>query len=121
MHEFSIVNDLVNGILPQLAAQHITKVTEIRFRRGTTFSEDALRMAFEAQSVGTPLQGAVLIVETTNTEFDCACGYQQHITHDDLLGHAFVCPKCGAVSEIDEAHDLELLSIRGISADSDAA
>ncbi|GAB4546845.1 MAG: hypothetical protein OHK0023_07130 [Anaerolineae bacterium] len=119
MHEFSIVSDLVNGILPQLADQHISRVTEIRFRRGTTFSEDALRLAFEAHSIGTPLHGATLIVETTNTQFHCECGYEQTITHDDLLGHAFVCPKCGAVSEIDEAHDLELLSIRGISTDLD--
>ena len=33
------------------------------------------------------------------------------ITSDDLIGHMFVCPRCGATKEIDEAHDLELVEL----------
>jgi Zn finger protein HypA/HybF involved in hydrogenase expression len=113
MHEFGIVEDLVAKLLPQLEAQHITSVSKVRFRRGSTFSEDALRQAFAAASKGTVLEGASLDIETVNLDYQCRCGYQQVVTHDDLEGHLFICPRCGDVHEIDEAHDLELIDMLG--------
>lgn len=111
MHEFGIVEGIVSNVLPQLEASGVTRVTEIKFRRGSAFSEDALRQAYAATTSGTPLEGAQLLIETVNLNYNCQCGYKQVITSDDLMGHMFICPGCGAVHEVDEAHDLELLEV----------
>jgi Zn finger protein HypA/HybF involved in hydrogenase expression len=111
MHEFGIVEGIVKGILPQLYVQHVEHVASVHFRRGSAFSEDALRQAYKATTQGTPLQDAVLWIDTVNLDYQCPCGYQQVITSDDLEGHMFICPLCGAVHEVDEAHDLELVEM----------
>lgn len=111
MHEFGIVEGIVSGVLPQLYASHIEHVSRVHFRRGSAFSEDALRQAYLATTQGTPLEGADLEIDTVNLDYICSCGYQQLITSDDLEGHMFICPRCGHVHEVDEAHDLELVEI----------
>jgi len=109
MHEFGIVEGIVNGVLPQL--RDVEHVSKVHFRRGSAFSEDALRQAYQATTLGTPLEGATLEIDTVNLDYVCECGYQQVITSDDLEGHMFICPVCGHVHEVDEAHDLELVEI----------
>lgn len=120
MHEFGVVENLVRSLERQLAEAGVERVAVVRFRRGSAFSDDALRQAFEMLSPGTPLAGAVLQVETVNLEFACKCGHQQVITSDDLVGHMFICPGCGAVREVDESHDLELLGVTPASGAGDA-
>lgn len=109
MHEFGIVEGIVSGVLPQL--KNVRHVTSVHFRRGSAFSEDALRQAYQATTQGTPLQDAELVIDIVNLDYQCPCGYQQVITSDDLEGHMFICPECGAIHEVDEAHDLELVEI----------
>lgn len=111
MHEFEVVKSLIDELLPKLQEQGVKRVAEIRFRRGSTFSEEALLQAFSAVSKGTLLEGAKVEVEVMQTKFRCLCGHEQVITTDDLVGHMFVCPECGQAQEIDEAHDLELLEV----------
>ncbi len=110
MHEYALVQSFVQAMLEQLEGK-VKHVETVRFRRGSAFSEDALRQAFLALSAGTVLEGAELAIETVNLDFHCGCGHQQVITSDDLIGHMFVCPTCGIVKEIDEAHDLELIDV----------
>ena len=111
MHEFGIVEGIVNGVLPQLRSANVERVSKVHFRRGSAFSEDALIQAYQATTLGTPLEGATLEIDTVNLDYVCSCGYQQVITSDDLEGHMFICPVCGHVHEVDEAHDLELVEI----------
>jgi Zn finger protein HypA/HybF involved in hydrogenase expression len=111
MHEFGIVEGIVNNVLPQLNASNVQKVTQVHFRRGSAFSEDALRQAYAAMTAGTALENARLVIDTVNLNYTCSCGYQQVITCDDLEGHMFICPLCGDIHEVDEAHDLELVEI----------
>ena len=112
MHEFSIIESLVERITQSCVESSVDKVALIRLRRGGTFSEEALHQAFMTFTVGTPLEGTRIEVESNDHLFECdQCGYQQRITHDDLVGHVFVCPGCGAMKTVDEAHDLELLEV----------
>lgn len=111
MHEFDIVKSLIDALLPKLQEQKVKRVTGIRFRRGSTFSEEALLQAFAVLSQGTPLEGAEVKVEVTETRFRCPCGHEQTVTIDDLVGHMFICPNCGQAHEIEEAHDIELLEV----------
>lgn len=117
MHEYAIVESLVKEALRQLQDQGVSKVTRLRFRRGSAFSEEALRETFEAHSKGTVLEGAELQVETVNLEHQCACGRRTVINSDDLMGHMYACPQCGAVKEVEEAHDIELLEVVGETGD----
>jgi Zn finger protein HypA/HybF involved in hydrogenase expression len=111
VHEFGIVEGIVSSVLPQLRSSHVEHVSKVHFRRGSAFSEDALRQAYQATTMRTPLEGAALEIDTVNLDYICSCGYQQVITSDDLEGHMFICPHCGHVHEVDEAHDLELVEI----------
>ena len=111
MHEFGIVEGIINNVLPQLDRQGVKHITQVHFRRGSAFSEDALRQAYKATTQGTPLEDADLLIDSVNLDYICVCGYEQVITSDDLEGHMFICPLCGDVHEVDEAHDLELIGL----------
>jgi Zn finger protein HypA/HybF involved in hydrogenase expression len=111
MHEFSIVEGYVADLVARLHQDKVLRVDEIQFRRNSTFSEDALRMAFASYSVGTPLEGAVVVIETVPVTFKCQCGHHQVISADELQGHMVVCPSCGVVQEIDEADDISMTRI----------
>jgi Zn finger protein HypA/HybF involved in hydrogenase expression len=111
MHEYSIVSSIVDSMLEAINRQGATKVVSVHFRRGSAFSEEALRQAYESLTSGTILAGTPIQIDTVNLDFKCSCGYGQVITNDDLVGHMFVCPNCGATKEVDEAHDLELVEL----------
>jgi len=111
MHEYSIVESIVTSMLDAVKEQKASKVVSVRFKRGSAFSEDAFRQAYQSLTVGTLLEPAPVTIDTVALDFNCTCGHQQIITSDDLVGHMFVCPQCGATKEIDEAHDLELVEL----------
>ncbi len=113
MHEYSIAESLVNAVLEEIAKRGNPRVELLRFRRASAFSAEALEQAVQTLSTGTPLEGAEIVVESVNRDFKCPhCSHEQVIQSDDLAGHLFVCPGCGYVEEIEEAHDLELLEVR---------
>jgi Zn finger protein HypA/HybF involved in hydrogenase expression len=109
MHEFGIVEGIVSKMLTESRAKGVEKIDAVHFRRGSAFCDASLHQAFKAVTAGTEAEGAKLTVDVVNLDHNCECGHQQVITSDDLEGHMFICPKCGAIREIDEAHDLELL------------
>lgn len=111
MHEYSIVKSIVDSMLDGIKKQNANKVVSVRFRRGSAFSEEAFRQAYQSLTTGTVLADAPVKIDTINLDFKCQCGHQQVINSDDLIGHMFVCPKCGVTKEIDEAHDLELIEL----------
>ena len=112
MHEYSIVEQLVENLRADMESQGVTRVRQIRLRRGSTFAEAPLRQAFEMLTKETPLAETELIVEEYSVRHTCpGCGHTQVVTADDLVGHLFVCPECGVSKEIDEAHGLELKDV----------
>ncbi len=70
-----------------------------------------MRQTFSVLSANTPLEGADLVVDISVLNVTCRCGHRSDVTSDDLVGHMFICPQCGAVREISEAHDLELVEV----------
>ena len=113
MHEFAIVESIVCETLTLLSDKGIKQgdVATLHFRRGSTFSEDALRLTFEALAQGTILENADLIIDTVNITCRCSCGHEQIVSSDDLIGHMFLCSACGTVQEAPGVHDLELIEI----------
>ncbi len=112
MHEYSIVQELVDKLLHQMEEKGIASIKQVHLRRGSTFAEAPLQQAFLIMTENTPLEGAELVIDAFNVEYKCkSCGHTQVVTSDDLIGHLYVCPECGEAVEMDEAHGLELLDI----------
>ncbi|MHB9133711.1 MAG: hydrogenase/urease maturation nickel metallochaperone HypA [Armatimonadota bacterium] len=112
MHEYSIVEQLIEQLQHHLGHLGITRVEEIRLRKNSAFAEGPIHQAFAMLSPGTVLDGAHLCIEETLYKSTCPSCRQTHdVTTDDLLGHIFICPTCDTPQEIDEAHGLEILSI----------
>lgn len=112
MHEYSIIEQLVEDLLAWCQSNAVQRIKEVSIRRNSTFSEDSLHQAYQMLTENTMLEGSELIVEAVEVEQACrSCGHSQVVTVDDIIGHLFVCPECGAYQEIDEANGLEILSV----------
>src|SRR4051812_22118348 len=95
LHELAAVQELVDALLASLAVADAGPVDFVRVERGSAFSEDALRQSYAVTTIGTPLHGAALLIQSVPTTLHCECGSEQVVTSDDLHGHMFVCPACG--------------------------
>jgi Zn finger protein HypA/HybF involved in hydrogenase expression len=111
MHEYGIVAELVNQLTVQLQQAKVSQVEYIHLQRGVDFYEDSLRDAFAAYSVGTPLEGAKLIVETATVSIRCACGTQGYFSVEKLQGRFWVCHRCGKLHAVENIPDLEVLEV----------
>ena len=111
MHEFGVTETIIRRLLNQLRRDHISKVRKITFRRRSDFSEEILRQTFDLLRVDTPLANAELVVEIRVLDITCVCGYSSRVNGESLVGHIFMCPDCGSLREIDEAHELELAEV----------
>ncbi len=113
MHEYSIVEQLIDQLSEQCKDQGIEQIKELHLRRSSTFSAGALEQAYEMLSPNTPLAGAKLVIEDIQVEHTCKnCGFEENVEADDLIGHMYICPECGASEQIDEAHGLELVEVK---------
>ncbi|MFA5785960.1 MAG: hydrogenase maturation nickel metallochaperone HypA [Actinomycetota bacterium] len=114
MHEYHVVHQLVDQIVAEAARQGLDRIAEVRLRTGSTFTVESVNQAFEILAKGTILEGATLVNEEFSQEHTClSCGRSAVISHDDLIGHMFVCAGCGAVEEIDEARGLQVIGVTG--------
>lgn len=118
MHEFGVTESIVKGLLDQLQREKVSKVVRVNFLRSSAFSEEVLRQTFSVLSVGTPLEGAELVVDVSVLNVTCGCGQRSEVNSEVLVGHMFICPNCGSVREIAEAHDLELVGVIAEAEDS---
>ncbi len=122
MHEYSVVDELVAGLLPRLEA-HQGTVTDVFLRKGELriLSDRALCNAFEILSKDTRLEHARLVVETVDAMVACHhCGYEgsPETFHDEAYHIAvpiLSCPTCGLEVEIVSGRELfvDRVSIRG--------
>ncbi len=111
MHEFGVTEVIVNSLLSQLHRDGVSKVLKITFRRSSAFSEEVLLQTLAILSPNTALADAELIVQVAVLNVNCACGNGHTVNSEDLVGHMFICPDCGRITEIAEAHDLELVEV----------
>jgi Zn finger protein HypA/HybF involved in hydrogenase expression len=112
VHELAAVEALVDALLAAKPVRDAAAVELVRVRRSSAFSEDALRQGFEALSRETPLAHAHLEIDVADLDVACRCGWAAAITADDLVGHMYVCPHCGAVQDVAGADGLELVEVR---------
>ncbi len=111
MHEYAVVSEVIGAVAQTLPKDGSVRVREVRFRHGSAMAPDVLKQAFEQYTQGTALEGAVLTVEKIAPTLTCGCGNIQKVTADEVVGHLWVCPRCGGVLAVNDHYDLELLGL----------
>jgi Zn finger protein HypA/HybF involved in hydrogenase expression len=104
----SLVAELVDECCRRVDGQAVSLV---RVRCSLPDIDGELQQAFTMLTAATPLQDAVLQVETLPVIVDCPCGYVGPAAEDVLVGHLFVCPDCSRVGPV-RSPTLELLEVR---------
>jgi|GEM_PF-871006 Zn finger protein HypA/HybF involved in hydrogenase expression len=104
----SLVAELVDECCRRVDGRAVSLV---RVRCSLPDIDGELQQAFTMLTAATPLQDAVLQVETLPVIVDCPCGYVGPAAEDVLVGHLFVCPDCSRVGPV-RSPTLELLEVR---------
>ena len=96
MHELSLMASVMDIAREELSRHGTHRLTLLRIRHGVLdqVQPDAMRMAFEAMTKGTPDEGAKLeLVEESLRLSCCLCGHE--FTPDDRNARYAPCPACG--------------------------
>jgi hydrogenase nickel incorporation protein HypA/HybF len=95
MHELSIAQDILDIVREHLPPEDHSRVRSVHLRIGTVAGVvvDSLVFGFGALTAGTPLENAVLRVESVPYRIRCgSCG----IVPGDEQG-SLLCPSCGGM------------------------
>jgi hydrogenase nickel incorporation protein HypA/HybF len=118
MHEFSIMSQMVEGILEEAGRHDATKVEEVVLDLGdfTMLGDEQLKFAYEVLSKGTILEGSVLTIRHIKGRIVCTCGFQGDMSPSEDAPHRAVpileCPKCKGAAEIVEGRECVVRNIR---------
>ena len=110
MHEVSLMQSVLEIAEEQARRQGSTRIHTITLRIGRLagVAAEALGLAFEVVTAGTPAEGAALEVETV--EIVCRCpACQEDFTPADFI---FRCPACGRLTgDVRQGREMELASL----------
>ena len=110
MHEVGIVRSALEAAVHAAERASANRIVRIRLRVGAMAGvvPDAMDFAFEALSVGTMAEGAVLECETVPLRCRCVSGCPEF----EPTGAVFECPVCGKFSsELLQGRELELAQV----------
>lgn len=113
MHEYSVVAELVEALLPRLE-EHEGRVTAVFLKKGDLriLSDRALKNAFEVVAQGTRLETATLEIESIPVRVTCrSCAYDgpARVLKDEGFHFAvpvLSCPSCGADVTVTSGREL---------------
>lgn len=121
MHEYGIVDQLIDAFLKTPKARSLPAVRLVRLRYGPGLTAASVRQAFLVQSAGTPLSAARLELEPKPVVVACPCGARLSPYSDEHEAHGhdhdhdhdhglpyLSCEACGAVHPIPHFNTLEL-------------
>ena len=94
MHELSIVEGILEAVIPEVQKYPVSRVTEIRLKIGelSGIVESCVHEYFGIAAKGTIAEGAKIIIEKTPIRITCSdCGYEGEIRKG-----TYACPKCGS-------------------------
>jgi hydrogenase nickel insertion protein HypA len=120
MHEYSLMQDIINTILERLEEEQATDpVKEVVLKMGVLdiHSEAAARTAFEVLTKGTLLENARLTVMVKPVMLDCPnCralapyGVDEHTHVHDLLP-VVTCPVCQGLANLTGGQGVESIEL----------
>lgn len=123
MHEFSVMNQIVECILSEAKKNDAKKVEQVDLELGeyTMLGKEQLMFAFEVLTKDTILDGAKLVIKNIKGKVRCSCGYEGSVQVSDDAPHRIIpileCPKCKGAAEIVEGRECLLRNIRMVVPD----
>jgi hydrogenase nickel incorporation protein HypA/HybF len=121
MHEYSLAENLIESILPRLAAEGLTapgRVREVALRIGALeiHSEESFAQAFAMRTAGTPLEGAALRLDIIPGRIHCdRCDRDEVVGPDDADPHSHApvmpCPDCGTPCRVEGGRGIEPIDL----------
>jgi Zn finger protein HypA/HybF involved in hydrogenase expression len=101
MHEYALMERVMESILKRLEEELPARVVEVSLKIGVLelHSQEATRMAFQVLAQGTPLEKSRLTLTLMPVYLECpACGHTEPYLTEPLPGHEPLpgvrCPKC---------------------------
>ncbi len=123
MHEFSVMSQLVQGVLEEAKGHSASRVEEVVLDLGdfTMLGVEQLTFAFDVLTKGTIMEGAVLTVHRIPGRVRCGCGVDREMAPDADSPHRVVpvleCPGCGKLAELVEGRECVVRNIRMVVPD----
>jgi len=123
MHEFSVMSQMVGGILEEAKRHNASKVEEVVLDLGdfTMLGEEQLRFAYEVLTKDTIMQGSMLSVKHISGKIKCKCGFAGAMSPSPDSPHKMVpvleCPVCKGGAEITEGRECVVRNIRMVVPD----
>ncbi len=111
MHELAIANSIMNTVLAEAERRNVNSVTAVGLRIGalTDVVPDALQFGFSALTVGTPLEGTRLEIESIPVAGLCDECHRKF----DVNGLVFICPECGSQDiSVERGQELDIAYIQ---------
>jgi hydrogenase nickel incorporation protein HypA/HybF len=114
MHEFSIVQSIVEIALDSASRHGIKKISSVEVEVGEASGvvKEAMEFAWEAAGKGTILDGASLVIIPVPLRVICGICRSQYLPADIYEA----CPKCGEINpEIISGKELRVIAIETAS------
>ena len=108
MHEYSIVQSLLNRVQDSLRGYDVRSVRTLRLRLGELSGVDGglLRTAYELCTPGTLCDGAELVIEAVPARWQCP-----RCDRETPAGERLACPSCGGSVRLVEGDEIVLEKI----------
>jgi len=116
MHEAAVMQGVIKTILASMENARASRVTKVQLALGTSghFTEEAVRMYFQALTQDTPIEGATLTLSLLPATYQClSCQHRFESTSS-----TGICPQCGDVAfEISHQDGCYVTTIDVVSSD----
>ncbi|MBU1158147.1 MAG: hydrogenase maturation nickel metallochaperone HypA [Candidatus Thermoplasmatota archaeon] len=118
MHEFSVMSQIIEGLLEESKKWSAVKVEEVFLDLGdfTMLGEEQLKFSYEILSKDTILQGSTLTINHVKGTIECDCGFKGEMSPSEDSPHRIVpileCPKCRGPARIISGRECTIKNLR---------
>ena len=120
MHEMSLATELIHQVLGLVDQYKLTELDKVEIEVGVLRQvvPEAMHIAWETLSEGTPAEGSKLILTETKASAECrqcSCVFEPEIDN-------YLCPECGQANiEIQIGNEIILKSLSGNTPEGESA
>ena len=129
MHEYSIMNQVVQTIIQEAEKSNLQTISLVKLAVGelSFLNEEALQFCYQVLSKDNILHGSELVIAIIKPEIECqSCGFNgdlEYLDKEDTHFRIpkFTCPKCKGEVKIIKGNGCVLQEITGETGENDEA